>query len=121
MKFIEKYMTRTLSHQTHEFLTVYVQLQILDLFDQQEFPDPMAYHRRTSAPASLAASRESLLDKGGGSRSSTPSEFINKRYSADLSRLEEIDIRSHGNSGANSSSRLQGKKLDVFSCGIVLC
>ena len=88
--------------------------KLLDLFDQQEFPDPRTSHRRTSAPASLAASRESLLDKGGGSRSSTPSEFINKRYSADLSRLEEIDIRAHGNSGGNSSSRLQGRKHDVF-------
>ena len=86
--------------------------KLLYWFNQQEFPDPRTSHRRTSAPASLAASRESLLDKGGGSRSSTPSELINKRYSADLSRLEEIDIR--GNSGGNSSSRLQGRKRYGF-------
>ena len=46
----------------------------------------------TSAPASLAASRESLLDKSP-SRSSTPSvDVINKRYSADLSKLDQLDL-----------------------------
>ncbi|XP_074662545.1 mitogen-activated protein kinase kinase kinase 7-like isoform X2 [Tubulanus polymorphus] len=49
---------------------------------------------RTSAPASLAASRESL--DSAKSRSSTPS-FEFKRYSADLSKLEEVDILSQGN------------------------
>ncbi|KAK2189437.1 hypothetical protein NP493_106g01026 [Ridgeia piscesae] len=64
-----------------------------------------ACHRRTSAPASLAASRESLLDKSG-SRCSTPSnEFINKRYSADLSRLEETDILAQRNSGTSAATR----------------
>ncbi|KAI0241093.1 Mitogen-activated protein kinase kinase kinase 7 [Lamellibrachia satsuma] len=73
----------------------------------EEFQDTKASHRRTSAPASLAASRESLLDKSG-SRCSTPSnEFINKRYSADLSRLEEIDIIAHGNSGISAAIRPQ--------------
>lgn len=52
----------------------------------------------TSAPASLAASRESLLDRSGSSRSSTPSvdNTFNKRYSADLTRLEQYDIMSQG-------------------------
>nr|UCK81531.1 mitogen-activated protein kinase kinase kinase 7 [Arenicola marina] len=54
--------------------------------------------RRTSAPASLAASRESLLDKS--SRSSTPSvDLVNKRYSADLSKLEEMEIMAHSGAG----------------------
>ena len=65
----------------------------------------------TSAPASLAASRESLLDKGG-SRSSTPSVevFNNKRYSADLTKLEQYDIMSQG-----GSKPPQGKCLCVVS------
>ena len=46
-----------------------------------------------SAPASLAASRESLESK---SRSSTPSVEQFKRYSADLSKLDEVDIIRQG-------------------------
>ncbi|XP_013397106.1 mitogen-activated protein kinase kinase kinase 7-like isoform X2 [Lingula anatina] len=56
--------------------------------------------RGTSAPASLAASRENL-DKS--SRSSTPSvEF--KRYSADLSKLDKKDIIAAGAPGAGAST-----------------
>ena len=56
----------------------------------------------TSAPASLAASRESLLDKT--SRPSTPSveNVINKRYSADMTNLE-YDIMSQGGVGTGAN------------------
>lgn len=46
-----------------------------------------------SAPPSLAASRESLND-ARGSRSATPVES-GKRFSADLSRLDELDLPGH--------------------------
>ena len=63
------------------------------------------HHHRTSAPASLAASRESLLDTGRGSRSSTPSvDIANKRYSADLSKLDEGDILNQGGAMAITSN-----------------
>ena len=73
------------------------------MFTQEDNP------RRTSAPASLAASRESLLD-GKSSRSSTPSaDFINKRYSADLSKLEEIEILAQGNASAAAAAAAKQK------------
>ncbi|CAH1800186.1 unnamed protein product [Owenia fusiformis] len=58
--------------------------------------------RRTSAPASLAASRENLIE-GKNSRSSTPS-VDSKRFSADLSKLDEIDIMSQGGSSSTGST-----------------
>lgn len=54
-----------------------------------------------SAPASLAASRESLNDPRSSSRSGTPVD-LNKRYSAD-GRLMECDIREITNSSSGSS------------------
>ena len=59
--------------------------------------------RRTSAPASLAASHENLMDK---SRSSTPSVDANfKRYSADLSKLEEQDYMSSSSKSSGRSGK----------------
>ncbi|XP_078325397.1 mitogen-activated protein kinase kinase kinase 7-like isoform X3 [Crassostrea virginica] len=52
-----------------------------------------------SAPASLAASRESLAE----GRAGTPVEQY-KRYSADLTRLSEGDILTQGSNGSSSSS-----------------
>lgn len=52
-----------------------------------------------SAPASLAASRESLAE----GRAGTPVEQY-KRYSADLTRLSEGDILTQGSNGSGSSS-----------------
>ncbi|KAL5010470.1 hypothetical protein ScPMuIL_012775 [Solemya velum] len=53
-----------------------------------------------SAPASLAASRESLFDGYGRSpRCATPVEQYNKRYSADLTKLGECDIMSQASGG----------------------
>ena len=73
--------------------------------------DDLHSHRRTSAPASLAASRESLHG-GGGSRSSTPSnDFINKRYSADLTPLEEWEIMHQGGSNPTQSTKPPGELL----------
>ncbi|KAJ8315147.1 hypothetical protein KUTeg_007297 [Tegillarca granosa] len=56
-----------------------------------------------SAPASLAASRENLVDGHSRSpRSGTPVDHL-KRYSADLSRLMECDIMTQSSSGSGSS------------------
>ncbi|XP_061176805.1 mitogen-activated protein kinase kinase kinase 7-like isoform X2 [Saccostrea echinata] len=52
-----------------------------------------------SAPASLAASRESLAE----GRAGTPVEQY-KRYSADLTRLSEGDILTQGSNGSGSST-----------------
>ncbi|XP_048767428.2 mitogen-activated protein kinase kinase kinase 7-like isoform X2 [Ostrea edulis] len=54
-----------------------------------------------SAPASLAASRESLAE--GHGRAGTPVEQY-KRYSADLTRLSEGDILTQGSNGSGSST-----------------
>ncbi|XP_064627957.1 mitogen-activated protein kinase kinase kinase 7-like [Lineus longissimus] len=62
---------------------------------------------RTSAPASLAASRESLESR---SRSSTPSVEQFKRYSADLSKLDEVDIIRQGGA-LQAASHSPVKKL----------
>lgn len=48
-----------------------------------------------SAPPSLAASRESLIGIQSP-RSGTPVDLYQKRYSADLTKLEEYDIMSQG-------------------------
>ena len=50
-----------------------------------------------SAPPSLAASRESLIGIQSP-RSGTPVDMFQKRYSADLTKLEEYDIMTQGSS-----------------------
>ncbi|KAH9505557.1 Mitogen-activated protein kinase kinase kinase 7 [Bulinus truncatus] len=47
-----------------------------------------------SAPPSLAASRESLIEPRG-SRSATPVETTSKRFSADFTKLDELDLSGH--------------------------
>ncbi|XP_052709414.1 mitogen-activated protein kinase kinase kinase 7-like isoform X3 [Crassostrea angulata] len=72
-----------------------------------------------SAPASLAASRESLAE----GRAGTPVEQY-KRYSADLTRLSEGDILTQGSNGSGSSSGShKGTGLsntDAFAMSLVL-
>ena len=60
-----------------------------------------------SAPASLAASRESLHDPRSTSRSGTPVDHL-KRYSAD-SRIMECDIREITNSSGSSGNSYKGR------------
>ena len=62
-----------------------------------------------SAPASLAASRESLHDPRSTSRSGTPVDHL-KRYSAD-SRIMECDIREITNSSGSSGNSYKGRQL----------
>ena len=73
--------------------------------------------RLQSAPASLAASRENLMgEKTTTSRSSTPcADFVNKRFSADLSQLDHHELMSHGGAGGGVKAH-PGK-----SCGVVIC
>ncbi len=76
--------------------------------------------RRTSAPPSLAASRENLLEKS--SRSSTPSlpaldssattPAAVKRFSADLSKLDEIHIAKYAEPPA--AAKKKGNTEHVF-------
>ena len=63
--------------------------------------------RRTSAPASLAASRENLLDKS--SRSSTPSIELYKRYSADLSKLTDTNFLVEGVAAVSNAAKPPGQ------------
>ncbi|XP_067674429.1 mitogen-activated protein kinase kinase kinase 7-like isoform X7 [Haliotis asinina] len=66
-------------------------------------------HRgQQSAPPSLAASRESLHDPRG-SRSGTPVDHY-KRYSADLSKLDEYDISSQQRNQATNPQRGRGHR-----------
>ncbi|XP_067674422.1 mitogen-activated protein kinase kinase kinase 7-like isoform X1 [Haliotis asinina] len=66
-------------------------------------------HRgQQSAPPSLAASRESLHDPRG-SRSGTPVDHY-KRYSADLSKLDEYDISSQQRNQATNPQRVLGHR-----------
>ncbi|XP_046325987.2 mitogen-activated protein kinase kinase kinase 7-like isoform X5 [Haliotis rufescens] len=66
-------------------------------------------HRgQQSAPPSLAASRESLHDPRG-SRSGTPVDHY-KRYSADLSKLDEYDISSQQRNQASNPQRVLGHR-----------
>ncbi|XP_046325984.2 mitogen-activated protein kinase kinase kinase 7-like isoform X4 [Haliotis rufescens] len=66
-------------------------------------------HRgQQSAPPSLAASRESLHDPRG-SRSGTPVDHY-KRYSADLSKLDEYDISSQQRNQASNPQRGRGHR-----------
>ena len=66
-------------------------------------------HRLQSAPASLAASRESLLDMmTPTSRAGTPSAAandVNKRFSADLSHLYHSDVMAQGRPAAATGAR----------------
>lgn len=85
-----------------------------------------------SAPASLAASRESLFDGYGRSpRCATPVEQYNKRYSADLTKLGECDIMSQA-SGGNPQRGISPSlyisarrfivslfRINVFHCHVV--
>ncbi|KAK3096578.1 hypothetical protein FSP39_001440 [Pinctada imbricata] len=58
-----------------------------------------------SAPASLAASRESLHEGYRSPRSGTPVEQVkDKRYSADVARLMDSDLLTQSSSGSGSSS-----------------
>lgn len=92
--FIGETLRQTLRHQTHTGQPVHV------VPPQVKHNRPLVveepnFNRQASAPASLAASRESLLD--GKSRSSTPSmDVINKRYSADMSKFDKFDIFAQG-------------------------
>ena len=77
----------------------------MDMFAQ------VAMGRRTSAPASLANSHESLLmDHSRGSRSSTPSIDPRQRFSADLSKLDEQEYMSGSTQSSGKSGEL-GKSL----------
>ena len=62
-----------------------------------------------SAPASLAASRESLHDPRSNSRSGTPVDHL-KRYSAD-SRIMECDIGEITSSSGSSGNSYKGRQL----------
>ncbi|ELU03623.1 hypothetical protein CAPTEDRAFT_17809 [Capitella teleta] len=62
-------------------------------------------HRRTSAPASLAASRESLNDGTRPPHTASPVDSFNKRFSADLSKLDEGNIMQSVASGRTNVAR----------------
>lgn len=67
-----------------------------------------------SAPASLAASRESLAE----GRAGTPVEQY-KRYSADLTRLSEGDILTQGSNGSSSSSGSHKGLSQLVVCSLL--
>ena len=89
---------------------------------QEDLHGRQLAQRLASAPASLAASRESLLEMMTSSRASTPSTVhdINKRFSADLSHLQHVDVMAQGHPAVAVRGHPAGV-LEVIFCIIALC